>query len=131
MPIAMYFQPVNEGAINVYQENASLTSNGQVFRLMKKHQGNKVWQVDINNEKLHCLASENETKFICTMINISYDEDIDITFPEVNKVTAGKCISLIGQEVLQGSLFSESIKNWNGEPLVVPRRSILQIEMSK
>ena len=50
MPIAMYFQPVNEGAINVYQENASLTSNGQVFRLMKKHQGNKLWQVDINNE---------------------------------------------------------------------------------
>lgn len=131
MSIAMYFQPVNEGAINVYQENASLTSNGQVFRLMKKHQGNKLWQVDINNEKLHCLASENETEFICTMINISYDEDIEITFPEMKKVTAGKCISLIGQEVLQGSLFSEGIKNWNGEPLVVPRRSILQIEMSK
>lgn len=129
MTMAMYFQPVNEGAINVFPGHAELTANGQVFKLMKQHQGNRLLNSETGDSSLHCLVSENEEKTIITLINIDYDYDMEVNFEGIIIPVTGKVNSLKGIEILHGHKFREEIIPACSEMLVVPKHSIVQIEV--
>jgi alpha-N-arabinofuranosidase len=128
MPICMYFQPVNEGAITVYPLKSELTAVGQVFLLMKKHKGGLLLKTGSVEKNLHCLGTLHDTgSFIITLINRDYEKDI--TFKCDTKLpTVEKCILLDGSaSILPGAKFIVT----NIKPssiFTVPPHSILQLE---
>ncbi|MBT9776130.1 hypothetical protein GPL15_06375 [Clostridium sp. MCC353] len=129
MMMAMYFQPVNEGAVNVYPGHAELTANGQVFKLMKAHRGNRLLVSETTDSSLHCLVSENEDKTVITLINTDYDSDMEVKFEGIAVSGAEKREVLRGTEILHGYKFIEETIAGDSETLAVPKRSIVQIEM--
>ena len=46
MPMACYFEPVNEGAMQVHPDHTELTATGQAFALLSRHAGGKLCTVD-------------------------------------------------------------------------------------
>ncbi|GHT94162.1 hypothetical protein FACS1894141_0300 [Spirochaetia bacterium] len=133
MPVCMYFQPVNEGAIMVYPLGTELTANGQVFKLMKNHCGGLLADIDSGDEDLHCLCTADKGKswLTLTVINRSYERAIPVS-PGNGLGSIKSAILLDGSgSIFHGSKFSErdgfEIKNAAGE-FVIPPRSILQIE---
>ncbi|GHU68345.1 hypothetical protein FACS189447_10800 [Spirochaetia bacterium] len=132
MPVCMYFQPVNEGAIMIHPLASELTANGQVFALMKKHRGGMLAQINSSDMDLHCLGTvDKEKQFTVTLINRSYDRPIPF-IPGKGLENIQNVILLDGSgAIFHGSKFIErdgfGIKNTAGE-FIIPPRSIVQIE---
>jgi hypothetical protein len=132
MPIGMYFQPVNEGAIMVHPLTSELTANGQVFALMKKHRGGSLAEINSGNADLHCLGTvDKEKRFTVTLINRSYDKPIPfIQGKGLEKIQNAVLLDGSGA-IFHGSKFIQAdglkAKNTAGE-FTIPPRSILQIE---
>jgi alpha-N-arabinofuranosidase len=132
MPVCMYFQPVNEGAIMIHPLTSELTANGQVFALMQKHRGGTLADINSGDADLHCLGTvDKEKKFTVTLINRSYDKPVPF-IPGKGLENIQNAILLDGSGVIfHGSKFIQEdglkVKNSTGE-FVVPPRSILQIE---
>jgi alpha-L-arabinofuranosidase len=70
---AMFFQPVNEGAIAVQPHSVHLTAAGQVFRLFRAHQGNLLIETPIpeTDEDLDICASLDRGRncVVVTLLN--------------------------------------------------------------
>ncbi len=132
MPVCMYFQPVNEGAIMIHPLTSELTANGQVFALMKKHRGGTLVDIRSSDADLHCLGSVDKGKrFTVTLINKSYDKPIPfIPGKGLKKIQNAALLDGSGS-IFHGSKFVQTdglkAKNAAGE-FVIPPRSILQIE---
>ncbi|GHT54735.1 hypothetical protein AGMMS49982_19910 [Bacteroidia bacterium] len=132
MPVCVYFQPVNEGAIMVHPLTSDLTANGQVFALMKKHRGGTLADIHSSDAALHCLGSvDKEKRFTVTLINSSYDKPIPF-IPGKGLKKIQNAVLLDGSgTIFHGSKFIQAdglkVKNTAGE-FVIPPRSILQIE---
>lgn len=138
IPMVMYFQPINEGAIVVHPEYSELSANGQVMALMKAHKGNILLDCETCDPDLLCLASfnENSSKTIITVINKSYYSSKEVKIPSYNHSSINGILYL-GEDLNIGSRFitkeiapaldcppDAEIKSFS-----VPAHSILQIEL--
>jgi alpha-N-arabinofuranosidase len=133
MPICMYFQPVNEGAIMVYPLESELTANGQVFKLMKEHAEGNMLEIHSSDEDIHCLGTVHRRsgKAFVTLINRAYDRDVLCSFGNGLPITCAVLLDGSGP-VFHGSKWKETngldIRNGDGN-FVIPRRSIWQAEI--
>jgi alpha-N-arabinofuranosidase len=134
MPICMYFQPVNEGAILVYPFDSELTANGQVFRLMKEHREGVLLDVCSDDKDLHCLGTihKNSNKAILTLINRSYDREISFAFADALPEFKSAVLLDGSGPLFHGSKFKEvnglGIKD-AAHNVIIPPHSLWQAEI--
>jgi len=87
LPIAAYFQPINEGAIAVSPLAANLTPVGQVFKLFRAHHGQHIVAIGENSGNADVCASVSaDGKTLCLTIvshDTGKDEQIAIDLPFV------------------------------------------------
>ena len=129
MPVCMYFQPVNEGAITIYPLNSELTSNGQVFSLMKKHRGGLLVDVKSSEQNIFSLGTidQNERKLIITLVNSDYENpyvfecDPNLPVAEKGELLDGSASILPGTKFNISNVEIQNAYN-------IPPHSILQLE---
>lgn len=80
IPVVCYFQPVGEGAILIDRQGSRLTANGQMFSMMKAHQGGRLCRVTENDDNSTAATLRGDTLTV-TLINASYDRERDFDFP--------------------------------------------------
>lgn len=85
MPIVCYFQPVGEGAIIVEPTTSHLSANGQMFAVMKEHQGGKLCKVS-ENEDYSTVASIKDGVLTITLINKEYEKSREFNFALEGKI---------------------------------------------
>jgi alpha-N-arabinofuranosidase len=135
MPVCMYFQPVNEGAILVFPFGSELTANGQVFALMKEHSGGTLISVACDDRELRCLGTihRGDNRAVVTLINRAYDRAIPCSFEP--GLPIGQAMLLDGTGPLfPGSRFRKTdgmkIKEADGT-FIIPPRSIWQADIRR
>lgn len=79
MPIVCYFQPVGEGAIIIEPTSSHLSANGQMFAVMKEHQGGKLCKVS-DNEDYSTVATVKDGILTITLINKEYEKSREFDF---------------------------------------------------
>lgn len=126
MPMAMYFQPVNEGAILVSPYGSELTANGQVFALMKGHAGQTLLKSDTACEQVSCLASldENTGEKLVTLINTAYAEPYALELQANGHLCGAQAYE--AKDLLHGSRFEIDNPTFADGLLILPARSIVQ-----
>lgn len=72
VPFATFFQPVNEGAIDVTPEGARLTADGQIFALARGHHGGKRCRIDGADAFTAAATVKNGAVYV-TVVNDSFD----------------------------------------------------------
>lgn len=80
IPVSCYFQPLAEGCIQIDKFNSRLTANGQMFALMKAHQGGRICRISENDDFSTAASCRNDTLTI-TLINERYAEPRSFSFP--------------------------------------------------
>ena len=85
IPMVCYFQPIGEGAIEVRPDGSRLTANGQMFALMKAHQGGLRCKVS-DNDDLSTAATIHGDTLVVTLVNAGYESDRTFSFPLKGKV---------------------------------------------
>ena len=124
MDICMYFEPVNEGAINVFPFESELNANGQVFKLMKNHIDGTRIDVETSDTDLRCLATYHGNEHRITVINRSYDTEKKVNLPAGTQ--GAKALLYHGKSLLCASRFEISeVKPDSG--FTLPAHSILHI----
>jgi alpha-L-arabinofuranosidase len=107
--IGCYFQPVNEGAIEVYPDSATLTAAGQVFELYKEHHNNTLVQVKGVSPAISVLSSLNpeKTQLFITVVNLSPEKEktIIINLKGIKNATLAGEKLFLGQNYDPGSKF--------------------------
>lgn len=130
MPVCMYFQPVNEGAISVTPTEAYLSANGQVFSLFKRHKGQMLMDVISDDSNVHCIASTSDEEAVISLINSDYEEAVEVMLPKELNNTPFHATILDGKSLLYGHRFESSETNCLGS-LIIPKHSIAQIVINK
>lgn len=129
MPVALYFQPINEGAIRVLEKTSELTANGQAFEIMKCHAGRTMVDcaADTANDDLRCLASRNEDsqETVITIINKAYINDYEIVLDGKDDIQ--EAILYEGKCLFQGSKFT--VEKPDTDHLILPAHSILKLKV--
>ena len=94
-----FFQPVNEGAILVEPGRSFLTPAGQVFSLMKAHQGGKLVPLDADGttDVDACASVAADGKALClTLVNRCPDQvrEVDLQWGGSPPAGAGRMVML-------------------------------------
>ena len=105
MPIVCYFQPVAEGAIIITPKGCRLSANGQVYALMKAHQDGRLCKIG-DNDDYSTVATRKDKELTITLINHSYDQPREFSFPLKGKVREAVLYS--SEEVAPHSFFDSS-----------------------
>ncbi len=105
MPVCCYFQPVGEGAIIVGERSASLTANGQVFSLMRRHCGGRLCAVEGADDG-SVAATTKDGMLTVTLINDSYDSERRLTVDGFG--AAGNGVLYASEDVAPHSRFTAS-----------------------
>ncbi len=124
MPLACYFQPVGEGAIDVFPDHACLTPNGRVFNMIMAHRGGTYVPV-LGGD---AVASMKWGLVTMTLLNTDYDEDVEYVMPCLGKVFPEKL--LVASDLLPGSVFEEREVSYTAGDRVhvfLPPRSVGRI----
>jgi len=128
MPVCCYFQPVGEGAIQVTPRESSLTANGQVFALMKAHQGGKLCRIS-DRETLSAAASIRENILTVTLVNTNLHADRSFTLGVAGKVICAEVLR--AQSILPHSRFvTEALDTLDGGKIItanLPPHSVAKI----
>jgi len=120
--LACHFEAINEGVIAVTADNAYPTAQGQVFALMRHHQGGRIC-----HSGLDAFATEKDGVITLTAVNPSYDEEKRITLKGPGKIL--ESVILTGETVLPPSFFTRGeVKMENGS-FVMPPHSVLFVQM--
>lgn len=100
--LACHFQAVNEGMLEVTPEGVSLTAQGQVFSLMKRHMGSRLCSA--SQEAVVTVNSEGER--VVTVVNPSFSKEKTVDISQ-----CGPCkeaVLLSSETVLPPSVFTEA-----------------------
>ena len=104
MPFGTFFQPVNEGAIDVTPEGARLTADGQMFVAARGHHGGRRCRIDGADAFTAAATIKNGAVYV-TVVNDSFDREraFFISAP------AGKAEGILytSQDVSPHSFFEE------------------------
>ncbi len=76
MPFSTFFQPVNEGAIDVTPEGARLTADGQMFAAARGHHGGRRCRIDGADAFTAAATVKNGAVYV-TVVNDSFDRERD------------------------------------------------------
>ncbi len=95
-----HFEAVNEGAVTVDKKSAKLTPMGKAFTIMKHH---KLGKLLFANDNI--VTTENDGRIITTLINTSYDEDIEYEVPVCTNNASGTLY--FSNSILPNTSFSE------------------------
>ena len=76
MPFGTFFQPVNEGAIDVTPEGARLTADGQMFAMARGHHDGRRCRID-GADAFTAAATVNNGDVYVTVVNDSFDRERD------------------------------------------------------
>ena len=132
MPVVCYFQPIGEGAIIINRQNSRLAANGQMFAVMKAHQGGKICKVT-ENDDLSTAASVKNGVLTITLINADYDQERNFNFPLKTKGEVLNANLYSSEDVLPYSYFNESpLKVTNEKKSIqttLPPHSVAIIQM--
>jgi alpha-L-arabinofuranosidase len=92
LTMAAFFEPVNEGAIEVQPGAARLTSVGQVFALYRAHHGNRLLNLKVSGDKasLDVCASQDHNGGTVVLTIVNHDpsgpRQIDITLDGIAEI---------------------------------------------
>ena len=132
MPVVCYFQPIGEGAIIINRQNSRLAANGQMFAVMKAHQGGKICKVT-ENDDFSTAASVKNGVLTITLINADYDQERNFNFPLKTKGEVLNANLYSSEDVLPYSYFNESpLKVTNEKKSIqttLPPHSVAIIQM--
>ena len=103
-PVVCYFQPVGEGAVDVYPDRAVLSANGQVFSLLCAHRDSQRCRVDGAGEE-EAFASLKENVMSVSLINPDFDRERTYCIDHCGQVLSAK--ALAASDLLPGSRFDE------------------------
>ena len=119
--IACHFQAVNEGMIRVEADSASLTAQGQIFSLMKRHKGNRLCSA--SQEAVVTLDREGKT--VATVVNASYRNRKSVDFAQYGPCSQAVLYS--SDTVLPPSVFTETdvLDQAQGGTFDMPPHSVL------
>ena len=76
MPVCTFFQPVNEGAIDVAPAGARLTADGQMFAMARGHHGGRRCRIDGADAFTAAATVKNGDVYV-TVVNDSFDRKRD------------------------------------------------------
>lgn len=103
-PILCYFEPVGEGAIDVFPDCAEYAADGQVFELLKVHKGAEICRIE-GLQAYEAVASVQQNLLSVTVINQDFDEKAAIT---LNRCGTVQCARLLtASDLLPGSHLDE------------------------
>ena len=127
IPMVMYFQPINEGAIIVEKTSAELTASGQMMSVMKKHKGNRLLKSTTDDADVRCLVSRDMQTGACvvTLINKSYCQDKLLELHGIPEIAEGQLF--LGKSLMMGTRFVESNMSVQDGNIELPAHSVLQL----
>ena len=104
VPFLCFFQPVGEGAIDVFPGHAALSADGQAFALMKAHKGGQLCAIE-GLEDYEAVASLREDVLSVSLINDDFDASARFVLNAPGPVVAARLLE--GRDLLPGSHFEE------------------------
>jgi alpha-L-arabinofuranosidase len=133
MPVACYFQPVNEGAIEITPAGSRLTAIGRVFELYKRHIGGRIIGLDGRRTIGECEAGavdiaasydENTGRITVTCVNkTGRDVPLAFTFDGFGEPAAEEALELTAEDIAPGHTWQERVT----DGLSVSKHSILRL----
>ena len=103
-PVLCYFQPVGEGAIDVFPDRAELSADGQAFSLLKVHKGAERCRIEgLNGHE--AVASVRSGILSVSLINVDYDESRIFSMNRCGQIHSAKM--LVASDLLPGSHLDE------------------------
>ena len=87
--LSAYFQPVNEGAVEVTPSTARLTANGQMFALMRGHHGGKRCLLDCD-DPFTAAATVKDGAVYVTLVNDGFDKSREFVLEGASGDIAGE-----------------------------------------
>ena len=106
MPMACYFEPVNEGAMQVHPDHTELTATGQAFALLSRHAGGKLCTVD-GVEDFEVVATIDDHHVLTlTMLNLNWQEETTYSLNKCGTVLENKVLQ--AENLLPGTPFTEN-----------------------
>ena len=146
MPICCYFQPVNEGAINVMKDKSELTNIGIVFEMYRQHQDGKIIDIDgfcvgnldsaevaiekIEKGDIDILASYNEAdkRITVTAVNKkSIDYELDFIFDGYKIKEVHEAMELTSDAMLPGHRLTRLELDKSAKGIMLRRYSIMML----
>ncbi|MBR4441639.1 MAG: hypothetical protein IKS52_00015 [Clostridia bacterium] len=131
VPLLCFFQPVGEGAVDVFPDRAALSADGQAFALMKAHKGGRICAIE-GLADYEAVASVKEGILSVSLINADYDAPARFTLNACGPVTAARCLE--ARDLLPDSHFEESgltVTEREGTACVsLPPRAIALLQFS-
>lgn len=125
--MACHFEAINEGMMIVGAESTELTAQGQIFSLMKHHEGGKLCRASDD-----VVATVDEEGIVTvTVVNGSFDKEKQVTF-----AGCGNCIEAAlytSDSVLPPSEFEirDILSDITGDKLAMPPHSVLMLRFAK
>ena len=104
VPFLCFFQPVGEGAIDVFPDHAALSADGQAFALMKAHKGGELCAIE-GLEDYEAVASLREDVLSVSLVNDDFDAPARFVLNAPGPVVAARLLE--GRDLLPGSHFEE------------------------
>jgi len=106
MPMACYFEPVNEGAMQVHPDHTELTATGQAFALLSRHAGGKLCTVD-GVEGFEVVATIDDHHVLTlTMLNLNWQEETTYSLNKCGTILESKVLQ--AENLLPGTPFTEN-----------------------
>ena len=106
MPMACYFEPVNEGAMQVHPDHTELTATGQAFALLSRHAGGKLCTVD-GVEDFEVVATIDDHHVLTlTMLNLNWQEETTYSLNKCGTILENKVLQ--AENLLPGTPFTEN-----------------------
>ena len=125
MPLATFFQPINEGAIDVTPEGARLTADGQMFAAAREHHGGRRCRIDGADEFTVAATVKNGAVTV-TVVNDSFDKERSFVLSDLSGKAQG--VVYTSKEVSPHTFFEEKpleiVSDKNGFSLSLPPHSV-------
>ena len=130
-PFLCFFQPVGEGAIDVWPDRAALSADGQAFALLKAHRGGKLCAVG-GLADYEAVASVRDGVLSISLLNADYSAPVRFALNACGPLRAARLLA--AEDLLPGSRFGErdlAVELDEGTACVsLPPRSVALIQFS-